>query len=551
MPLATAVSCRSATASSSDYVRAVLEQRETHLRHAYVALRRKGARLSAAWGGGETELESILAAFERAQSRARDHLHEIDAIELCVAHSFQELDLAGHRGRLTNVHRGIRGLELSRGDRTWLWGPSEMIARNLSFPRLLERFCEEQALDEARFAAQVSARIFEAEQVLIQTGPSLRATQMTRGAKVLAPEEVTRRRVEAFAEGLRQWMLNHVDDRGRMTYKYWPSRGRESSANNMLRQWMATLCLVRLARADVGLVAVARRNLEYNLEHSFRARGALGIIDCDGKVKLGAVALAALAIVEHRDRSAYRDVERRLRRTVDDLWNDDGSFRTFLVPEGRTDNQNFYPGEALLLWATLYDESGDDELLTRIKTSFDYYRRWHLEHKNPAFIPWHTQAYFLLWRRTGDPELRDFVLSMNDWLLGIQQWDDALYPDVRGQFYDPRHPEYGPPHASSTGVYLEGLADAYAMTTELGDRDRAERYRVGITRGLRSVMQLQFDDDVDMFYISKRDRVRGGLRTTVYDNTVRVDNVQHNLMAALKVLDRFGERDFRPSSEEP
>jgi hypothetical protein len=49
-------------------------------------------------------------------------------------------------------------------------------------------------------------------------------------------------------------------------------------------------------------------------------------------------------------------------------------------------------------------------------------------------------------------------------------------------------------------------------------------------------MQLQFTDEIDMYYISKTDNVLGGLRTTEYDNSIRVDNVQHGLMAILKIL---------------
>ena len=40
-------------------------------------------------------------------------------------------------------------------------------------------------------------------------------------------------------------------------------------------------------------------------------------------------------------------------------------------------------------------------------------------------------------------------------------------------------------------------------------------------------MQLEFADDIDMFYIPDRTAVRGGLRTAVYNNEIRVDNVQH------------------------
>jgi hypothetical protein len=222
------------------------------------------------------------------------------------------------------------------------------------------------------------------------------------------------------------------------------------------------------------------------------------------------------------------------------LWQDDGSFRTFYIPVDRNDVHNFYPGEALLLWAFLYRESGSDALLQRIMKSYRFYRDWHLKHRNPAFIPWHTQAYYIVWKQTRDPELRDWIFEMNDWLLGMQRRDRDIYPDTDGRFYDPTRP-FGPPHASSTGVYLEGLIDAHQLAKEVGDTDRAETYRQAIVRGVRSVMQLEFADRIDMFYVPgrDRDRVRGALRTTVYKNEIRVDNVQHVLMAVQKILSAF------------
>ena len=133
---------------------------------------------------------------------------------------------------------------------------------------------------------------------------------------------------------------------------------------------------------------------------------------------------------------------------------------------------------------------------------------------------------------------------MNDWLLSMQQWQSAEFSDMQGRFYDPVRPFFGPPHASSTGVYLEGLIDAFTVAKQLGDRVRAENYRVAIVRGIRSLMQLQFKDGVDCFYIKHVGRVMGGLRTTVYDNTIRIDNVQHGLMALLKIIKRFSESDY-------
>ncbi len=177
-------------------------------------------------------------------------------------------------------------------------------------------------------------------------------------------------------------------------------------------------------------------------------------------------------------------------------------------------------------------------------TSFRYYRAWHREQPNPAFVPWHTMAYEKVWELTEDPELRDFVFEMNDWLLDTQQWDEAPAPDAAGRFYNPERPDYGPPHASSDGVYLEGLIAAYRLASAVRDQARTEAYREAIARGLRHLMQLQFADEVDMYYVSKPARVSGGLRTTVYDNIIRVDNVQHGLLAVLDILEAFEAADY-------
>jgi hypothetical protein len=47
-----------------------------------------------------------------------------------------------------------------------------------------------------------------------------------------------------------------------------------------------------------------------------------------------------------------------------------------------------------------------------------------------------------------------------------------------------------------------------------------------------------------MFYVVDRARTRGGLRTTEFRNEIRVDNVQHVLMATLEILEDFSESDY-------
>jgi hypothetical protein len=370
---------------------------------------------------------------------------------------------------------------------------------------------------------------------------------MQRGNTFQSLPAVTQSSVDAFAKRMATWMTANLKPSGRMTYLYWPSQNQEAvGKDNLIRQFMATIALGRIAaRLPAGEAKAAwegsARNINYNLQKYYRTEGTLGYVEGRGKSKLGAIALAALAIVEHQDRADWSEQEEALRRTVQSLWQEDGSFRTFYKPEARNDNQNFYPGEALLLWATLYDKHQDEKLLAQIMKSFAYYKAWHLDEsvpnrRNPAFTPWHTQAYYLVWTHTKSDELRDFIFEMNDWLVPIQEWEGSRYRDTKGRFYDSERP-FGPPHASSTGVYLEGLVDAYQLAKSVGDKSRMLRYSTAIRRGLRSSMQLQFVDEVDMFYIGDREAVYGGLRTSVYNNQIRCDNVQHKLMGAQKILE--------------
>ena len=517
---------------------------------AHLAYREGGVVREKSWTDGGKTIEVLTTAVQRLRQRVgTSDVTRRPTIEMCIVYSERPLDVRLGSLAVPEMHRGTIGLVLEHEEAMTRHTPTDMIATNMSFTQVFDEFATEQQLSRTDFRRGfVTARTFESVQILVMLGENSEAIVMTRGNRLVPIEEVTQENVRSTSRLLGDWLVRSVHDTGRINYMYWPSRGEESGTNNMIRQWMATVALNRLAkeRGDSTLIDLTERNIRYNLKHFYREENGLGLIEWGGKVKLGAVALAALALVEHPKHGQFRDYEQALLRTIDHLYQKDGSFITHYRPEGLREQQNFYPGETLLLWATLYERSRDPEVLGKFMTSFRYYRDWHLKHRNPAFVPWHTQAYFKVWRLTQDDELMEFVFRMNDWLLGVQQWEDAAYPDTRGRFFDPARPQFGKPHASSTGVYMEGLIDAWVMANECGDAKRSETYRRAIVRGLRSLMQLQFVDDVDMFFVSDKKRVQGGVRATVYANTIRVDNVQHNLMATLKILESFDREEYHP-----
>ena len=462
-------------------------------------------------------------------------------VEVCVTEQSRPVAPDEVSRVFCNRVRGLIGLEIAYRDETVRLPPTRMLAGNLRFGRALERFRKERGLSASEFEANGRLSAFAARQFLLGGDGWAGATELYRGSPLVAPTpSEDEDRVADLAWGIGRWMLDNLSPEGGLPYKYWPSRGEAAPSDNAIRRFLATLSLARLAKlhCSAELAEAARRNLRFNLRRYFQniggGRGA--IVERTG-AKLGAAALAALCILESPARHEFAAELTLLTAGVNSLADEELGFRTFFFPPERDgQNWNFYSGEALLFQVEAARRGIEGAPAPeRCAATFERCSERHRQARNPAFVPWHAQAGASLFALTGRREAADFVFEICDWLLPMQQWD-GLDPDLRGRFHDPRRPEFGPPHAASTGAYLEGLADALILARSLGDEQRAAAYERVIERGLRSLRQLQFRGPYDTFYISKKKRVLGALRTEAYDNAVRVDSAAHALGAAEKLL---------------
>ena len=464
-----------------------------------------------------------------------------EVVEISIAENFRRVAYKQFRRVFFPHARGIIGMEVRFRGEIARFAPTHMIATNLGFDRALDRFLEERDANRKDFAADGHLLSFTARQYLLPPGDKDSPLELFRGATLVDAEASSDEdRATKVGNGIGQWMLSNLSPDGALPYKYWPSRGEESPADNAIRRFLASISLARLGalQGSVQVIEAAQKNLRFNLHRYFKeidgGRGA--IVESTG-AKLGAAAVAGLAILESPAKEAFSRELSLLAAGINSLVHEEYGFRTFFFPTERDgQNWNFYSGEALLFWSEAARRGlSIAPSIERCVNTFECCRKWHLRKRNPAFVPWHTQACVSLYAQTRCHELADFVFRMNDWLLPMQQWD-KLDTDLRGRFYDPRRPDFGPPHAASTGAYLEGLADAASLARELGEEGRARLYERSIHRGLRSLRQLQFRDHRDAFYVSQSRRVLGALRTEAYDNSVRVDSAAHALMATIKVL---------------
>jgi hypothetical protein len=521
---------------------------------AHVALYAAGKRLEDAWGVAKDVEGAVAVAWQSVSGKASASKSAV----ISIVHDKVPITRSNQKGLLSDTHRGVWGMmvlpESQKEDTPGmiLKSPTFFVAGNRSFTKQLEQIAKDQKLETKDLVAAKRVSLLVSRQFYLDLASATPAQELLRGNVLIRPEEVTHESLQAFAGRMSEWMRGNVQQDGREVYLYFPSRGEESKENNTIRQLMATICLGRIAKIsqDASAREVADRNLRYNMKVFYKETDGLGGIEYDGNSKLGAIALAVGAIMESPIRAEFAKEEAGLRRAIDHLWQPDGSFRSFLVAgkekEDALTYQNFYPGEALLSLAMTFAETQSEDLNQKILTSARYYKEWHLKNRNPAFVPWHSEAYYIMWQQRKHAELKDWIFEMNDWLLGMQERSMVEYEDTLGRFYDPERPKYGGPHASSTGVYLEGLIDAFALAREVGDEKRVQKYRRAILLGLRDAMQLEFGDEIDWFYVAQPEKVRGGLRSTVSDNQIRVDNVQHVLMGLQKILTRFKPEDYAP-----
>ncbi len=472
-----------------------------------------------------------------------------DSVTLCFGHNSQRAETPLKSRRSYQTDMGVKGFRFQYQGQAIDYCGLTSISTNRTPWKMLTVLSKSTGVSpESMNTRELQLTVYDNLQYHVNWRDGV-VKEMYRGNQLVPLDDINKKNLHSMVDRLAGWLVNNTNPTtGKMQYKYWPSSGRFSDANNMIRQFMATYALQRWGdrQGDNSLKSLALDNLAYNLQQFYKEAEGVGFIEFQQKRKLGAAGLAALSIYKSSQPERFRRQYRGLMKAIEGQWQRNGSFRTFILQE-RNDLHNFYPGEALFYWAHVIENQPQSHLLKKFMKSAGYYMKWHMKNRNPAFVPWHTQAYYRVWKINKSKFLKNSIFKMNDWLVesmqGLEENEGYSHPDFQGRFYYPKG-GFGPPHASATGVYLEGLIDAWELAKDTGDKVRQEQYRRALLKGLRHAMQLEFRDDLDMYYISNRKAALGGLRTKVYDNEIRMDNIQHNLLAFFKILDRFDESDY-------
>jgi hypothetical protein len=468
---------------------------------------------------------------------------KIDVVEEIAAVETRAWDqpLAGERSM-----DGLEGLAFER------WTGLAFVAEELVSRRLvdsrgwLER--ERVAREAARRGRLHSAPLFASE------GASLRVRRFTARSFFFdgqAAHELYRghvrdqpiepERLRAAVRAGARYLARMADPRGRFVYSYLAKQDRAKNSYNMVRHAGTVFSMLQawqvLGEADI--LAAAERAIAHMIgfiEPFGGEQSEQSVLAHGGKIKLGGVALAALALVTHAELTGKRThigLARRLCRYIRASQRKDGSFLHLrLHPGGQPGDfiSQYYPGEALLALVSMHRLDRDPVWLDTAEAGARYLievRDRDVASADLIHDHWLLYALEGLYAERPDRLYLGHAMRIARAIMGKQNRSAAM-ADHTGAYGDP-------PRSTPVATRNEGLMAAHRMARASGQADLARDILDAVVAGARVELAMQIDPARAMYLDNPRAAL-GGFTRSYTDFEVRIDYVQHNLSALIALM---------------
>jgi len=514
-------------------------------RQAFVGFWVKGTR-KGSWSDKKGNLaEAIYSATRRTLSDIRfdGSLTKEEAEDLRVMvyiiGDFKELD--------DNYEPGIYGLRVEKEDKGAFFYNSVAIENNWDDEHLKTSLCLKAGLERNCFDDPKVKKYYFPTLQFGNSWFSDRVVTYYRSNLVDDGKSFSRLKVEESLGLAKKWLMNNVEPDGLLAYEYYPSSDSYAVGNSDIRQLLSSRYVGALAKNEDEWMPIHEKNLDYIFDSWYEESDAGAHVKYLGQSSLGANAMFLRTLVYS---PLFEKNKEKAQKVVDGIVGmqfDDGAFRAYLKEKDSKNSQalKFYSGEAILALMEFYGKTSERQVLDVAKKSQEFYLKEYVEkigsNFDPSLVPWQTFGLYHLYNETEERKYVEGIYKLNDRLVVIQNQSGAPFADYLGHFK--ARDWFYPSNSASTAVFIEGLIYAFEIARGDGDVERAGNYRKAIIYGLTNLTNLQFKKE-NMYYLKHFAKVEGGIRTRVYDNTVRVDNVQHTIDAFEKVLEVFEEEDY-------
>ena len=276
-----------------------------------------------------------------------------------------------------------------------------------------------------------------------------------------------------------------------------------------------------------------------------------------------ALALMLMTIVDSPVLGDHKRQRNVLGQRILGLRDDDGLFRTSSRSQGQNGGRRLSPtGQAMMVaaLAALYEQTRDAPLGQKIDASLD--RIWQSVGDRPLIgaLPWLIEASLRMRHPQGDPPNRrgqantsipksqrvatviDIVGQLRNRL--ITQAPAIGPPDVIGGFEltGKSRGAPTPDWRSAEGLFLLALARRYPRLVE---GQNVIRYTLDCVLAARFLAQLMVDEP-SCFYMRRPDVALGGVRASLYDNTLGVTPTAMTLLAVAELQQMLAGLDGEP-----
>lgn len=325
-----------------------------------------------------------------------------------------------------------------------------------------------------------------------------------------APKDEITRAIELGAD----WFVQNENDRF-LHYDYNILEMDHTGKKHSLREMGGLWSIVKASKylEDESLLRLSNKGFNHFESHLKRdsIRGYTYVNITPKKIKLGYSAMMILALLES-DREERIELSKELGESILYHQNKDGSLQTFFYSE-RATGVDYYPGEALLALMGLYEETKEVKYLSAVQRALPFYRAYFRSNPNTAFVPWQSRAFTKLYFATGDEGAKEFVFEMNDFMISTNRPLKSCT-------------EFDFPRGITTGVFMEGVCQAWRIAVESGDLQKADCYYSFLAEGITHILKFQISETNDPIAL-------GGFRGSLNSRMLRVDNNQHALMALI------------------
>ena len=369
------------------------------------------------------------------------------------------------------------------------------------------------------------------------------------GVRTVTLDHLTRQALIDAAARAAAWLLRHQRPDGRFAYEFLPALHGWSQHDSSVRQCGCAWALATAAQltGEPRFRQAATRAVAGIARGSVRRGGPGGLAyvqtPAEGR-RLGAIPLLLLALQElGPGTQVARTLADELTATLLALQQSGGAFGLQSRGLEFSGAEIYYAGQCTLSLARRYAATRRDRLGEAVRSALAHYRRrWDqgwpdAPSQRLAFLAWMLQACDAWDAASPDPDADaiDFAYALADWALPLQFGPDHPNPTWIGGFAG------GP--GIGTAAYTEGINAALAIAKRRADPARADRYRRSVLLAHRFLLQLVVEPP-DLYHYPG-DAHLGGVRRNLVGDTLRCDNAQHFLMAALRTARLLQDDEFR------